>query len=122
MKRLSEIGVLTRDTSAAAEAWTNASGLEVRLQGTEGLIDIGDVLIRLIGPDSASHVAGLVERRGEGMFDLAIEIDDFLQTIQGLRDKGVPVSDPMIDANGRQVAMIDPASSHGVPIRLVEKK
>jgi hypothetical protein len=75
-----------------------------------------------VGPKEGSHVAGLIDRHGEGMFDLAIEVDDLIAVVEDLRGKDVQVSDPMIGEDGRPQAMIDPASSHGAPIRLVEKQ
>ena len=122
MKRLKEVTILTRDASAAAAAWSNASGLEATARGSEAVIAVGGVDVRLVGPDGASHIAGLIERRGEGMFDLAIEVEDIAGAVADLRSKGVQVTDPMTGENGRQEAMIDPASTHGVPIRLVEKQ
>ncbi|HEY7268271.1 MAG TPA: VOC family protein, partial [Dehalococcoidia bacterium] len=80
-----------------------------------------DVDIRLVGPSEGSHIAGLLEQRGEGLFDIAIEVDNVAAAVDDLRAKGIDVSDPRIGDGGRQEAMVDPASSHGVPIRLVEK-
>ncbi len=122
MKRLSEVTVLTRDLDAAAAAWLASSGLEATVRDGEGRLEVGDVAIRLLGPREGSHFAGLIEQRGEGMFDLAIEVEDVPAAVEDLRAKGVQVSDPMIGDNGHQEAMIDPASCHGVPIRLVERQ
>ena len=121
MKRLSEVTILTKDVDAATAAWANASGLQTRRAGSDGAIDAGDVVLRLIGPSEGSHIAGLIEQRGEGLFDIAIEVDSVAEGVADLRANGVDVTDPMIGDSGRQEAMIDPASSHGVPIRLVEK-
>jgi hypothetical protein len=121
MKRLSEVTILTREVGTAAEAWAKASKLQASLTEGEGRIEAGDVIIRLVGPKEGSHVAGLIEQRGEGMFDIAIEVDDIDASVAGLRANGVDVTDPMTGDSGRQEAMINPASSHGVPIRLVEK-
>ncbi len=122
MKRLSEVTVLTRDLDAAAAAWLASSGLKTEITSGEGRMEAGDVTIRLLGPHEGSHFAGLIEQRGEGMFDLAVEVEDLPAAVDDLRAKGVQVSDPMIGENGHQEAMIDPASSHGVPIRLVERQ
>jgi predicted enzyme related to lactoylglutathione lyase len=120
--RLAELVVLTRDAEAAAAAWANASGLEARNASGEARMDVGGVVIRLLGPAGGSHVAGLIDQRGEGMFDFAIEVDDLEAMLAQLRDKGVNVTDAMDGEGGRRQAMVDPASAHGVPIRLLEKQ
>jgi hypothetical protein len=122
VKRLSAVTILTHDVDAAAAAWANASGLSAEKSDGEARIAVADVVIRLVGPKEGSHVAGLIDRRGEGMFDLEIEVEGLAEVVEDLRGKGVQVTDPMEGVNGRQEAMIDPASSHGVPIRLVEKQ
>jgi 4-hydroxyphenylpyruvate dioxygenase-like putative hemolysin len=120
--RLAELVVLTRDADAAAAAWAKASRLEAEKTSAEARMAVGGVVIRLVTPSHDSHVAGLLEQRGEGMFDFAIEVDDLEGTVAQLRDKGVNVTDAMDGEGGRRQAVIDPASAHGVPIRLLEKQ
>jgi hypothetical protein len=120
--RLSEVTILVRDLEAAAAAWANASGFEAEIASGEGRFRANDVLVRLIAPKEGDHVAGLLEQRGEGMFDFAIEVDDLQGLVAQLGAQGVAVGDIMEGEDGRGCAVIDPASTFGVPIRLVEKQ
>lgn len=120
-KRLIELSILTHDLQAAAEAWAHASDLRAEVESNEGRIKAGDVLIRFLSPESGVRPAELIARRGEGMFDLTIEVDNLVDTMADLRVKDVLVSGVAIGADGRREITIDPRSSHGVPIRLVEK-
>jgi hypothetical protein len=121
-KRLSEVTILVRDLEGAAQAWSRASGFQTQVQEDEGRFLAADVLVRLIAPKEGDHIAGLLEQHGEGMFDLAIEVENLESAVSDLTAKGVAVGDIMDDVDGRPCAMIDPASSFGVPIRLVEKR
>jgi hypothetical protein len=120
-KRLIELGVLTGDLPAAVAAWAGASGLQAEVRDGEGKITVGGVLLRLLSPEAGGRPAELLAAGGEGMYELVIEVDDVADTMADLRVKDVLVSGVELDEDGRREIRIDPASSHGVPIRLVEK-
>jgi hypothetical protein len=119
--RLAEVTVLVSDLKAAAQAWATASGLVADLSEAEGRMAVDDVVIRLVGP-ADPETAGLIEGRGEGLFELTIEVEDLAATTAGLRANNVEVSDIVTGESGRLETRIDPAASHGALIRLVEKR
>ena len=119
-KKLIELSVLTGDLPAAAAAWAGASRLAAQISDGEGRITVGDVLVRLLSPDAGRRPAELLTARGEGMYELVIEVDDVVDAMADLRVKDVLLSGVELGESGRREIRIDPASSHGVPIRLVE--
>lgn len=119
--RLAEVTLLSRDLTSAVEAWRRASGLEAQVAGGEGMIVVGDVVLRILSTGGSASAAELVAKYGDGMYGIAIEVDDVVDMMNHLRARAVLVSGvAMVD--GRREVTIDPRSTFGVPIRLVEKQ
>lgn len=79
--------------------------------------------IELIQPiDSDSGVAKFLEKRGEGVHHVALEVDDIDRELQSLAAKGVELIDrePRLGVAGR-VAFLHPKSTRGILIELVQK-
>jgi len=79
--------------------------------------------IELIQPlDTESGVAKFLEKRGEGIHHIAIEVDDIDQELKSLDEKGVPLIDKQarMGLAGR-VAFLHPKATKGVLIELVQK-
>ena len=79
--------------------------------------------IELIQPiDSDSGVAKFLEKRGEGIHHIAIEVDDIDQELKTLAEKGVALIDKQarMGLAGR-VAFLHPKATRGVLIELVQK-
>jgi len=73
--------------------------------------------IELICPtDSSSGVAKFLEKRGEGLHHICVEVDDIVATLAQLKAKGAALIDevPKIGAGGAKVAFIHPKGAHGV--------
>ncbi len=131
MRRLRNVTVLTRDLDAALASWEKASGLKGYLlprpesassQGERASLEVGGVSIDLLTPAHAGQLHDALEQRGEGLYWLIIETDAFLETVNDLRGRGVVVSEIGLGPDGLLGVLLDPASTHGVPIRLVESR
>ncbi len=68
-------------------------------------------------------IAKFIEKRGEGIHHIALEVERIEETLQKLKKKGVQLVDqkPRIGANGMKIAFIHPRSTKGVLIELCEK-
>ena len=79
--------------------------------------------IELIQPiDSDSGVAKFLEKKGEGIHHIAIEVDDIDQELKRLADKGVELIDRQARSGlAGRVAFLHPKATRGVLIELVEK-
>ncbi len=87
-------------------------------------IPAGDAFIELAQPLTETHrLARSIAERGQGMFSIAIEVDDLDAAVGDLRAKGVPVSaaEPGVWPATR-IARINKSATSGVSIQLIERR
>ncbi len=80
--------------------------------------------IELVSPTASdSPVASFLKKRGEGLHHICLYVDDIESTLAELKKKGVRLIDetPRIGAEGKKIAFVHPASTHGVLIELEER-
>lgn len=129
IKKVDHIGIVVRDVEEARQAY-EALGLKVthvkevaEQKVIVAFLPVGDTEIELVQPTTAdSGVAGFLEKRGEGLHHICLEVDDIEATLADLKARGMRLIDqePRPGAFGR-VAFLHPKSAHGVLIELVEK-
>jgi methylmalonyl-CoA/ethylmalonyl-CoA epimerase len=75
-------------------------------------------LVSPTGPESP--MARALEKRGEGLHHLCIEVPDIERAIADLRQQGAPLLDevPRPGAGGARVAFVHPKGSRGVLVEL----
>ena len=92
---------------------------------TEAVFKLGNGseinLVEPTGPDST--IATFLERRGEGLHHIALEVDDVDTELKAMEDKGVR----LIDSTGRegaagQIGFLHPKSVSGVLVELVQPR
>jgi len=86
-------------------------------------LPVGDSEIELVEPlTTDSGTAKFLEKRGEGLHHICLEVDDIEAALQDLAAKGIRLIDkqPRQGAHGR-VAFLHPKGAHGVLIELIEK-
>jgi methylmalonyl-CoA/ethylmalonyl-CoA epimerase len=84
-------------------------------------VAIGDDALRLVSPlQGDSPVMRFLERRGEGFYNLALEVDDLDAAVRELADQGIRVSEPIESEPGIRSAFVAMAATHGLSIQLVE--
>ena len=97
--------------------------MEVPDQKVEvAFLPIGESNIELVQPTSDdTGIAKYLEKRGEGIHHICIEVDDIEAALARLKAHEVQLIDeaPRQGAHGR-VAFIHPKGAHGVLIELVE--
>lgn len=130
LKGISHIGIAVRNLDEAIKLYTEALG--ARLEGIHrapeagmgaAMLSVGDDKLELIEPIGTEGViAKFLESRGEGIHHISIEVDDIVETLKSLSDKGVRLIDtkPRQGIEGR-IAFIHPKAMNGVLIELVEK-
>jgi len=127
--RIDHIGVAVNSIEDAVKLYSDAFGLKVgEIETVEeqkvkvAMIPIGESRIELLEPsDSEGPIAKYIEKRGEGMHHLALEVSDIQGMLKVLKEKGVPLIDmePRIGAGGARVAFLHPKGAK-VLIELVE--
>lgn len=127
--KIDHIGIVVRDIQEALQVYESALGLpldevvEVPDQHVRvAFLPVGDTNVELVQPTSGdTGTARFLEKRGEGVHHICLEVDDIVTALDRLKDQGVPLIDevPRRGAHGL-VAFIHPKGAHGVLIELVE--
>ena len=127
--KIDHIGIVVEDLEAALEVYKTALGLplaeivEVADQQVRvAFMPVGESNIELVQPiNDGTGIARLLEKRGEGIHHICIEVDALEDALERLKAHGVPLIDkePRPGAHGR-VAFVHPKGTHGVLIELVE--
>ena len=110
IKGLEYLLIGAEDIAEAAATWRDMLGLaasEPCPPGTECL-SLGDGVIRITAD------TGRV-----GLLAIALEVEGLSELLTKLRQEGIAVSGPEMEGDAA-AAEIEPASAHGVPIRLIE--
>ena len=130
IKRVAHIAIAVRDLEAASKFFEQNLGLRrhvVEVLEEEkvkiAFFPLGDTEVELvegIGPDNP--VAKFLEKRGEGIHHIALEVENLQQQLDFLASRGVPLLDraPRDGGQGTKVAFLHPKGTHGVLIELVE--
>jgi len=126
---MSHIGVVVQDIRQALEAYEGALGLppreirEVPDQKVQvAFLPVGESNIELVQPlADDTGIARFLEKHGEGIHHICLEVDDIDAALARLREHGIPLIDeaPRQGAHGR-VAFVHPKGMHGVLIELLE--
>jgi len=80
--------------------------------------------IELIEPTNlGSSLAKFLEKRGEGLHHICLEVDDIDAALADMQAKGAPVLDkqPRLAAEGRAI-FLHPKGTNGVLLELVERE
>jgi methylmalonyl-CoA/ethylmalonyl-CoA epimerase len=123
-KGLEHVAIAVKDLDAAVHYYVHVLGfappeLEVVAEQKVRTAIFGHGMgrIELICPtDPSSSVAKFLEKRGEGLHHICVEVADIVATLAELKAKGAALIDevPKIGAGGAKVAFIHPRGAHGV--------
>ncbi len=126
-KRIDYLTIKTDDALGAAEVWGATLGLAGRapetMVGVRSVsVPVGDAFLELAQPDGEGPYGDWLRQQAEGMCLVGIEVDDLAGAMARLRTRGAKVSEPQEGgAPGVRFALVDTASTHGVPIALVQR-
>jgi len=131
IKKINHIGIAVNSIEDAVKVYTDVLGLKlkaievVKAQKVKtAIIPVGESKIELIeSTDPEGPIAKHIERRGEGLHHLALEVSDIQSALETLRKKGIPLVDekPRIGVEDTKVAFLHPKGTK-VLIELVELK
>lgn len=125
------VNVAVADLQAATEKYETFFNVKARpigdkffavpgLDGNE--IKVGDFCINLIASkEEGTSIGRFIEKKGEGLFLLSVEVDNFDKDAAELKGKGVKfLMEDHIDAAMGIVNFVHPKSMAGVQIELVQ--
>ncbi len=129
--KIDHIGVAVNSVEDALKLYTDALGIRVEDIEKEtveeqkvrvAMIPAGESRIELLeSTDSEGPIAKYIEKRGEGMHHLALEVSDIRGMLEALKTNGFPLvnTEPIIGAGGSKAAFLHPRGAKML-IELVE--
>ena len=129
IKGISHLGFAVKDLEKAMDFYRNKLSLEVGSPVEGGglkvsMVKVGDAHIELLQPSAPEGpVAKFLEKRGEGIQHICLEVDDIEKELESLSAKGVELIDkqPREGVEGL-IAFLHPRMTQGVLVELVQKK
>ena len=129
IKRVHHIGIAVNNLQESTALFEKLLGIKAEVHGapsqkvTEAVFKLGDeVEIDLLEPMGAdSTVAKFLEKRGEGLHHVALEVDNVNEALKAVEQQGFQ----LIDKEGRpgvagQIGFLHPKSVNGVLVELIE--
>jgi methylmalonyl-CoA/ethylmalonyl-CoA epimerase len=128
VKKLMKVNVRARSRERAHELFCELLGGElVNDRGANTIGDfeasvarVGDVLIDMIVPtDPEGQLAGVIERRGEGIDSLCFEVEDINVTREAFAQKGIDFARET-SFGDMKMAFVHPRDACGVALEFIE--
>ncbi len=101
IKKVNHIGIAVNSIEDAVKLYTEVLGLEVKgievleeQKARTAIIPVGETKIELIETtDPEGPIAKHIEKRGEGLHHLALEVNDIASALEKLKREGIPLVD-----------------------------
>lgn len=129
--KIDHLGIAVKSIAAGEKFWTDVLGMvcegseTVAEQGvTTAFFPVGGSEVELLEPTSAeSPVGKFLEKKGEGIHHISLQVEDIEAALAELKEKGVRLIDatPRRGAGGTKIAFIHPGATHGILVELCEK-
>jgi methylmalonyl-CoA/ethylmalonyl-CoA epimerase len=130
--KINHLAIAVTDIDAALAFYRDALGLELdHVEDVEresvrvAFLNIGESHIELVQPTrDDTGIAKWMNKRGEGMHHLCIEVGDIEAALAEMKKRNVDLINPqpITKPNGTRYAFIQPRSAFGVLIELYELK
>lgn len=130
-KQIAHIGIAVNNIEETLAFYTDSLGLTV--EGTEEIesegvkvafLKIGETRFELLEPLNAdSAIKGFLDKKGEGIHHIALEVDDVNLRLRQLKSKGIKLinEEAKLGAHNSQIAFIHPKAAHGVLFELLQR-
>ena len=130
IKKIAYIGIAVKDIEQAKETFIGQLEGEIIREGASDIdhvkncyLHLGEDVFELMEPYApGSPVAGFIEKRGEGVQYVGLEVTDLDDMVEELKGKDVrfTTEKPVEYSNGSRWAFIHPKAMHGVLLVLIE--
>ena len=127
--KINHVAIVVQDIDAALKFWEQTFGLELdhvedvpSQKSKVAFLPLGESEIELVQPTTSdSGLANFLEKRGEGMHHICIEVSDIDATLAELKSKGVRlINEVPEELPGRKMAFVHPKAANGVLIELYQ--
>ncbi|MDD5761696.1 MAG: methylmalonyl-CoA epimerase [bacterium] len=128
IRKIEHIGVAVSDIREAEKMYTETLSLRASSRETHGellvaFFPVGDTTLELLQSTTPDGIISkYIREKGEGVHHIAFRVDDIGKALEDLRSKGVELVDrePRAGARNAKIAFLDPKSTNGLLIELVE--
>ena len=128
IKRIHRITLAVRDVEAARATFERLFSADTRgatqvpAFGIRAInLQLGEDTLQVASPLGADNpVMRFLERKGEGFYNIALEVDDLDGAVVELASLGVRVSEPAASEPGLRSAFVTMTATHGLSVQLVE--
>jgi len=129
IKKINHVGIAVNSIEEAVKLYTDALGLKVQdVEVVEdqkvktAIIPVGESKIELLeSTDPEGVINKYIEKRGEGLHHLALEVSNIKDTLEMLTKQGVPLIDekPRNGVENTRIAFLHPKGTK-ILLELVE--
>lgn len=129
IKKINHVAIVVGDIDESLKFWRDAMGIDLHhvedvpsQKAMVAFLPVGDSEVELVKPTSDdSGVSKFLAERGGGMHHLCFEVDDIVEMMAMLKEKGVRLlnEEPQV-LPGRKMAFVHPKSTGGVLVELYE--
>lgn len=128
--KVDHIGIAVKSALDASKIYTKSLGMQAEEEILQErrlkvvMIDAGKTRLELLEDlDPQGSISKFIEKRGEGLNHIALEVDDINTAVEQLKNEGYRItSDPALGADNTIVTFIHPKDANGVMIELVERR
>ncbi|MBQ8682619.1 MAG: methylmalonyl-CoA epimerase [Selenomonadales bacterium] len=132
VNKVDHVGIAVKDLEQAKKFYTEILGIPA--MGEEVVaeqkvkvcfIPCGDSEIELLeSTEPDGPIAKFIEKKGEGIQHVALNVDNIENALADLKEKGVRLIDekPRYGAGGASIAFVHPKSTGGILLELSERK
>jgi len=128
--KINHVGIAVNSIDEAVKLYTDVLGLKVKdievvadQRVKTAIIPVGESKIELIeSTDPEGTIAKHIEKRGEGLHHLALEVSNIEDALETLLNKGVALVDeqPRKGVENTRIAFLHPKETNRVLLELVE--
>ena len=128
IKRIEHVAIAVKDLESSKKMLSDLFGLtldyEEQINSIRlAMFPVGESALELLhSEDASTRTAKWIEKNGEGLFHICFEVDDIAQALRELKQKGAKLLNetPISGHGNSKVAFIDPVSTSGFLIELVQ--
>ncbi|MBK7683721.1 MAG: methylmalonyl-CoA epimerase [Bacteroidetes bacterium] len=132
MNKIEHIGIAVKSLSESNELFKKLFNVphykieEVESEGVKtSFFQVGPNKIELLEATSPdSPIAKFIDKKGEGMHHIAIDVDDILAEMKRLEGEGFILlnKEPKVGADNKLICFLHPKSTNGVLVELCQEK
>ena len=132
MNKIEHIGIAVKSLSESNELFKKLFNVphykieEVESEGVKtSFFQVGPNKIELLEATSPdSPIAKFIDKKGEGIHHIAIDVDDILAEMKRLEGEGFILlnKEPKVGADNKLICFLHPKSTNGVLVELCQEK